>query len=253
MSLRLSGTDPFLRASIGAFSGYNFRLNNPISGATLLKRGAASAWHGVHVVDDGGTGNYSYLYEFNPGNQLAGDAGGTGPFTSTATFNDTTNWMIVGFTWDGLATAGHEIWRWKIGSGAWANEAETNPQGVSAVAGSGYRHIIGNEAALGDDANFDWVCSGLIKSTLSQASFESLTMTDIASWDSVFTGAGAWLLDGQALASRTDRTGNGGNEVSRSGSVTLQADPPGFSWGGSIYVPNKIIVSREAQRRASRW
>jgi hypothetical protein len=234
MALRLNGTDPFLRASIGAFSGYAIR-QSPLSMATCLKRIGASSWQGLHIIDQGSTSNFFYSAEFNPSNQMIGDTDpGHSAFNTTATFNDTTNWMIVGFCWDGSGTAGHWVWRWKIGAGAWSSETATSDAPGVATIGAGYRHLIGNEAALGDDANYDWVCTGLIKSNLAQATFESLTLTDIASWDAVFTGAGAWLLDGQALASRTDRTGNGGNESSRSGSITLVSDPPGWSWGGAV-------------------
>jgi len=254
VSYRLNGTDPFVRCSIGAFNGVNFRNNN-LSGAVLLKRNSASSWQGIWVIDSGGSSDYSYPMEFNPSDQLAGDRTTGGPFSSTATFNDTTNWMIVGFT--AGTTAGSWVWRWKIGAGAWSNETESAPvTPAGSAAGAAYRHIIGNEAGLLDDANYDIVCIGGINANLSQASFESLTMTDIASWDAVFTGAGSWLIGFDAIGSRTDRTGNGGNEVSRSAGVTLQSDPPGFNWGGggATFVRPRIVISssRAVQRALSR-
>lgn len=239
MAYRLDGTDPFLRAAIGAFNGYQMH-GAAFSYACLVKRIGVSSWQGLWVVDTGAATNYSFPMEFNPTNQLAADITGGSPFASTATFNDTTNWMIVGATWDGTATAGHVKWRWKIGSGAWSSETATSAS-ILGNAGPGYRHVIGNEAALGDDANFDIVCVGAIQSELSQASFESLTMTSFASWQSVFTGAGAWLLGFETIASQTDRTGNGGNELSRSAGVTLVADPAGWSWGGSTTPPSNAL------------
>lgn len=232
MAYRLSGTDPFLRASIGAFNGYAMH-GAPLSYAALLKRRSVSSWQGLYVIDNGSTTNDSFPMEFNPSNQLAGDFTTANPFQSAATFNNTTDWMIVGATWDGSTTAGHVVWRWKIGTNAWSSETDTSPGSNATAAGSGYRHLIGNEAGLGDDADYDIVCVGAIKSQLAQATFESLTMTDIASWDAVFTGSGAWLLGFDAISSRTDRTGNGGNEVSRSAGITLVSDPSGWSWGGS--------------------
>jgi hypothetical protein len=232
VAYRLTGTDPFLRASIGAFNGYAMR-NSPLSYAALLLRRSTGTWNGIYVVDTGAATNYSFPMEFNPSNQLAGDFTTANPFQSAATFADTTNWMIIGATWDGTITASHVNWRWKIGAGAWSSEAETSPGANATVAGSGYRHIVGNEAGLGDDADFDIVCVGAIKSELSQASFESLTMTDFASWQAVFTGSGAWLLGFETIATQTDRTGNGGDEVSRSAGVSLVSDPPGWAWGAS--------------------
>lgn len=204
----------------------------------LVKRISAGTWMGGHVIDNGSTTNYAYLYEFNTSDQLAADLTGTGPFNTTATFNSTTSWEILGFTWDGTATAGHWVWRWKVGAGAWSSETGTTPGGTGA-AGSGYRHLIGNEAALGDDANFDVACVGLIKSNLSQASFESLDMLAFSTWQSVFTGAGAWLMGFDTIATQTDRTGNGGNELSRSAGITLVADPAGWAWSAAVggYLP----------------
>jgi len=228
MAYRLTGTDPFVRFSIGAFNGYSME-SDVMSAAALLKRRSATAWHGIHVVDDGTTSPYTYIDEFNPSDQLVG--GPDGVTTSVQTFNDTTNWMIVGFTKAAGTGAGIAwTWRWKIGAGAWSSEADTY-SGRTSSAGSGYRHIIGNEPALGDDADFDIVCAGLIKSQLSQASFESLDMSSFSTWTSVFTGAGAWLIGFQAIGSLSDNTGNGGNELSRSAGITVVSDPPGWSWG----------------------
>ena len=218
-----------IRCSIGAFNGYSW-ANSAHSGASLFKRNTASNWHGIHVIDDT-TADRCYPLELNPSNQAeVGHAGLT--WTSTQTFNDTTNWMIVGHTWSGAVNAW--TYRWKIGAGSWNSEVESSNNSVTGqTAGSGWRHLIGNNFGLTDDADFDWVCTGHIKSDLGSG-LTSLDMTSIASWDAVFTGANAWLVDGQATSSRTDRTGNGGNEVSRSAAgLSLVSDPPGWSWGGA--------------------
>lgn len=233
----------FIRTSIGAFNGYSW-ANNPSSGASLFKRNAASAWTAIHVIDDTTTDRI-YPLELNPSNQAeVGHSGLT--WSSTQTFNDTTNWIILGHTWSGAANAW--TYRWKIGSGSWSSEVESSNNSVTTeTIGSGWRNIIGNNFGLGDDASIDWVCTGHIKSNLAQATFESLTMTSIASWDAVFTGASAWLLDGQATSSRTDRTGNGGNEVSRSAAgLSLVSDPPGWSWGGAA--ATSLPVRRRPER-----
>lgn len=232
-----------IRASIGAFSGYSW-ANNPHSGASLFKRNVASAWSGCHVIDDGATTDRCYPLEINPSNQAeVGHSGLT--WTSTQTFNDTTNWIILGHTWSGAANSW--TYRWKIGAGAWSNEVESSNNSVGTeTIGSGYRHLIGNNSGLTDDNSWDWVCTGHIKSNLSQASFESLDMLSISTWDAVFTGAGAWLLDGESTGTRTDRTGNGGNEVSRSAAgLSLVSDPPGWSWGAAAapdasYIPHRM-------------
>lgn len=245
MALRLNGTDPFLRASPGAFVGYTMQ-QSPLSVFTLLKRGAVSNWHGICVMDTGGTTNYSYPQEFNPSNQLShANTTADGGRTSSATFNNTTDFMILGMTWNGTTSAGAFTFASKVGAGAWTSNTATVGATTANTVGAGYRWIIGNEAALGDDANFDWVCTGAIKSQLSSGTYQTLDMTSIASWDAVFTGSGAWLLDGQAIGSRTDRTGNGGNEVSRSASVTLVSDPAGWSWGASASadIPNLAMAS----------
>lgn len=230
MAYRLSGTDPLFRALPGALVG-SIYSRDALSVAMLVKRGAASAWHGLMVLDNGSTTNRSFLMEFNPSNQIAGDFTTLNPFNSAATFNDTSNWMIIGFTRPAIASGSSSpVWRYKIGAGAWLSEAETSPGSNANTVASGDRILIGNEAGLGDDANFDIVCAGMITANLAQATFESLDMASIASWDAVFTGAGAWCHGFDAIGSRVDRTGNGGNELARSAGVTLVSDPPGWAW-----------------------
>jgi hypothetical protein len=232
VALRFNGTDPFLRASMGAFSGFVFG-NQPSSFAACLKRNGTGTWQGIHVVDDGAGANVSYPMEFNPSNNIVeAMSTGDGGRTNGTAITDTTNFMIVGWTWDGSGSSTGMIFYWKIGTGSWNTFTPTGPGAFGTpVWGSGYRHIIGNEAALGDDANFDWVCNGAIESALSPTAFQSLDMSSIASWDAVFNGSGAWLLDGQSIGTRTDRTGNGGNEINRSAGITLVSDPAGWSWG----------------------
>lgn len=234
MAYRLTGTDPFFRASIGSLNGYALRNGNPFSSFALIKRRAVSAWHGVYVIDQGSVANYEYLYELDPSNLLVGGTPNTSSWVSAQSFNDTTNWLIVGFTWGGGSS--DWVWRWKIGAGAWGSETETiTLDGLSpASIGSGFRRLIGNEAGLGDDADFDVCCVGDIKSTLSQATAESLDMLNFSTWQSVFTGAGAWLIGFETIATQVDRTGNGGDELSRSAGITLVADPAGWSWGATV-------------------
>lgn len=238
MAYRFNGTDPFLRLSIGPFNGINME-NSSMSGAALLKRNAASAWHGIHTVDSGAGAVYTYLDEFNPSNQLVG--GPDGVTTSTQTYNDTTNWMIVGFTWDVV----NWVWRWKIGAGAWGNESHARIGRNIATATSSYRHIIGNEPGLGDDANFDLVCVGAISSSLTQSTFESLDMLNISTWDAVFTGSTAMLTGFDGIGTRSDRATGGANEINRSAGITLVSDPPGWSWGASAV---STVVPRRADK-----
>ena len=251
MAYRFSGTDPQFRASIGAFNGYNWRTN-PSSAAMLLKRNVASAWTGLQGIDTGSAAIYAIDYEITSGNQLTGwdgVSGSTWTAASTAP-NDTTNWMILGYTWDGAhGTTGGWVWRWKVGAGAWGSENETLPAGTpTGTLGASHRHIIANDPTLADDASIDVVCFGKITSNLSQATFESLDMTTFASWNAVFTGAGALLHGFEVVGSQTDRTGNGGDEVTRNG-VTLVSDPAGWSWslggGTTVTIPS---ITRSAMR-----
>lgn len=239
-------SNPILRAAIGAFSGYELRdgVGGGLSGAALLKRNGLGTWQGIHCIDNGAA-DYDFLMEFDPTDHLNSGTPNVASWVSAQGFADTTDWMIVGFTWDGTFVAGGWNWRWKIGTGAWSSEAETAVLDSSAptTLGAGYRHMIGNVTGLTDDADYDIVCIGAIKGALAAASFQTLDMAGIASWDAVFTGANAWLLDFQDIAARTDRTGNGGNEVSRSAAgITLVADPAGWSWGGGVAHPNRNYI-----------
>lgn len=230
MSYRLNGVDPFFRASIGALLGW--QRNQPITVAIMLKRIGVSSWQGLHVIDNGGATNFTYPMELNPANVISTDFSTANPFQSVQAFNNTVDFMNLVIAWDGTQTAGHVDYRWKIGANAWGSETATSGGSNASAAGAGYRHLIGNEAGLGDDANFDVVCVGAIKSKLTQAAVESLDQLSFSTWQSVFTGPSAWLIGFETIAAQLDRTGNGGNELSRSAGITLQADPPGWSWGG---------------------
>lgn len=204
-------------------------MNSALSIAHLFKLTGTGAWRGVHTTDTGTTTNFRYLMEMNPSNQMAADTGAAG-WATAATFTNTTDFGIYGWTWDGTNTAGGWVWRWKVGAGAWASETET-ATGRTGAAGPGYHHIIGNEAANADDGRMDWVCGGFIEANLSQATFESLSQTSFAAWESVFTGANAGLWGAESISTLTDRTGNGADETSRSAGITLVSDPAGWSWG----------------------
>lgn len=228
MAYRFNGTDPFLRTSPGAVVGY--AIGQAASSCfALLKLNASGAWQGVYTMDDG-TSLWHDLLEFTNASKLTSYTGGGSAPVSTATFTDTTNFMIVGYTWDGTTTAGAFTWWWKIGAGAWTSQTATVALGFGTAVGSGFRNVIGNEPGLGDDANYDMVCIGVHKSKLASGTLQTLDMSSIASWDAVFTGSSAWLLGFDGIGTRADRTGNGGNELSRSAGITLVSDPAGWSW-----------------------
>lgn len=231
MAYRLSGVDPFLRASPGAFTGYAMQ-QSPSSSFALIKRNAISSWQGVICADNGAGAVYHDAIEFNPSDGLAGWMTGGAGYSNAVAITDTTNWMIVGYTWDGTSGATSWTWWWKIGAGAWQSSTSNATANTATAFASTFHWIIGNEANLQDDAQFDIVVAGSIKSKLSTATLQTLNMTTAASWDAVFTGASAWLLGFDAIGTRTDRTGNGGNETSRSAGATvaLVADPPGWTW-----------------------
>lgn len=241
MSYKFTPADPYLAAAAGAFNGYSMHGSAPLSFAALLKRRAVSSWHGIYVVaaDTPPSTNYGYMMEFDPTNQLAADFTTANPFSSVATYNNIVDWMIVGGTMAGSGGAGATAftWRYQIGGGTFAAEADTSPGSNTTALGAGHRHVIGVEAALGDDADFDMTCFGVIQSNLSQAQFESLSMQKFTSWKSVFSGSGALLLGFDDITTRVDLTGNGADEVSRSLGIVLADDPPGWEWQERIWLP----------------
>lgn len=199
---------------------------------------------GVWTADQGNTSVFHDMLEFDTSNHLAsweGISGVSDPScTSTTALADTTNWEIVGYSWDG-AVAGTCTYWWKVGAGAWTSEAISLARGTGTMTwGSGFRHVVGDDPSLGDDGNYDCVCIGAYKGALNSTQVQSLDMNSIGSWDAVFTGANAWLLGFNAIGTRVDRTGNGGDEVSRSAGITLQADPAGFSWAGAAAPYNPV-------------
>lgn len=231
MAYRFNGVDPLLRATIGGINGMN--RAQPWSAAVLRKRNATGAWHGIHAIDTGGSSPFMFVMEHNPSNQLTGGHP-TASWASAATFTTTASWEILAFTTPGTTGAGASTWRWQTEGGAWQSEAETYDV-LAGTAGSGYRHLIGNEPGLGDDADMDIVCVGLLAGTeLSQGQVESLSMASFGPWQAIFAGSTAWLMGFDSIATQVDRTGNGGDETARSGGITLVSDPTGWKWVGAV-------------------
>ena len=230
MAYRFSGADPQVKFLPGGIVGQNMG-GSPQSFAALLKRNAIGAWMSVLNVANGST-NVSFPLEFRPENSLESNVNTSesGKQSTPDTFTSTTEWEIVGFTWDGSATASAFVFRWKVGAAAWGSRGDTSLTATNTVT-SGHRLLVGIEAAGLDDLSADVVCMGMTRSTLSQATFESLSMTDFATWEAVFTGANSWLVGFEDAGTVLDRTGNSGDETSRNG-VSLVSDPAGWSWGG---------------------
>lgn len=236
MSYRFDGTDDDVRFSPGSFVGY---AAGPITCAALINRNGTGAWGGVLTWTDvagaasGVVG--ADLIEFSNTDLLSfwnGQVGGQDISGSTATaITDTTNWMIVAVSWGGASTAPR--YHWKIGAGAWVHESIADSTGASSAAmAAADRWIVGTDPTGGDDLNADVTCTGAIKSALSDAAIEALDMTTFASWQSVFTD---WLIGFETSATQTDRTGGGGDEVSRAG-TSLVSDPAGWTWAAEVTI-----------------
>jgi hypothetical protein len=248
MAYRFDGSDDDVRFSMGAFDGYTA---GPISGAVLLKRNAASAWHGLICVYDAtgaDSGNVGLdLIEYSNGNQLAfwnGKVGGAFIDGSSGTaVSDTSNWQIVGVSWNGASSAPR--FHWKVGAGSWNHASGADSTGSDAnTFATADRIIVGTDPTDSDDLSGDVVCAGMIKANWADGDFEALDMSAFSSWTAKFTGAGAWLVGFEASGALTDRTGNGGDEASRAG-TTLVSDPGGWSWAGAgtTYEKDEIGIS----------
>lgn len=247
MAYRFDGSDDDVRFTMGTFDGYTA---GDLSAAMLLKRNATGAWHGMLTINDAaGAASGTVLadvMEFSNGNVLAfwnGQVGGEMINGSTATtITDTTNWMIVGLSFDGGGTTPR--FHWKIGSGSWNHENITGTLGSADMAtmATADRIIVGTDPSGGDDLSADVACVGMIEAFWADADFEALSLTSFAAWETKFTGSGAWLIGFEDSGTQTDRTGNGGNEDTRSG-TTLVSDPPSWVWdAGTTYEKDEIAI-----------
>lgn len=251
MAIRLDGVDDTRLHSAGGLSGLEERSAQTI--AVVINRNGTGTWDSIFTATDSGGATRGAALTFNTSNQLAHWNGqGGSPNAISSALTDTTNWYMLAFTM-GASAATPRYHRRQEG-GAWTHEAAsgtpTTGSPFPTVGASGVLRI-GTYEAGGDPITADIVCVGVILSELSDASVETLDWS-IASWDAVFTGASAWLIDYEAITpARTDRTGNGGNETSATGG-TLVSDPASWSWGGAAATrPKQPLVVTEAVQRAA--
>lgn len=163
--------------------------------------------------------------EFNPSNfaemfNLELPANNGTALTSTAVF-----YTIV-CTWTG--TTGDVNFQVFDGS-TWASSNDVDPTIDIPAAYAGTDKIIVGEDLPGgsDDLLADIVCMGFKKSFSSQPNARTLSQTSYQSWrDFGFD----WLVGFKDSGPILDDTYNGGDEVSRTGTPSVQADPGGWDW-----------------------
>lgn len=229
MSYRFNGTNQDIRFSIGAFSGYI----GPLVFAIYLKRNAFAAWMGAITVSVGvTTAVRSDSIEFDPTNKMSYWPGG-GSTVAVAAANTDPAFQLVVLTANPNLGVDQPRFHTKSLGGAWAHANTSATTSSSGTAfGATDQIIIGTDPSGGDDLNADVVAVAGKKfvATPSDVAVEALfSDVDFTVWQGA---ALDWLVGFDAIGTRSDLTGGGGNEVARNGTPTLVSDPAGWSFTG---------------------
>lgn len=242
MALRLDGVDDNIKHLAGAISGDSLR---PLTAGIRFKRNNTAAWNALLCVDTSGAAVRADLIELDTGDDWAFWNGQTSSNdlsgSVVANITDTTNWVDGFLTW---STANAVRYHWRINAGAWSHGSIADTAGAATTFNASDLWVVGTTAG-GDDAQIDVTCWGAKLGTPPDDATVETTFANahlgIAAWDAFFTGADSICHGYETAATSTDRTGNGGNETSRSG-CTLVADSAAFDWGGAAVAKPKTLA-----------
>ena len=246
-------TSSRLTCSIGGLDGTT--VDEAFTVAMLLKTTATGATRTLISVENAANTDSS-IYVLAESNDYidVGRQGSAHWCTSPAMqINTTTDWWIVALTVAGNGTLPRfhmlkEGSSWSHGN---ANGGDGNWDDWIPV--SSTSEIVVGALNGTSTLTADVTIAGLKYDTTSDGTIETLGFTGPTEWDALFTGADAWAVGFDDTSSRTDRTGGGGDEVSRGTGETLVSDPSGWSWGAPVaeipYVHRSAMTASVVQPR----
>ena len=242
MAYRFDGAGDFIRFAAGAWAGDSPR---PGTYAVLFKRnGSVGAWQAILCVRTSAGSDRLDLIELNTSDDWGfwngtGGGGTSGDLSGSvvADVTSTTQWALVVLTWAISGTTNTVRYHWKVGEGgAWNHGSIADTAGAGPTFAATDEWIIGETGGGSDDLNADVTIWGAKSGqALSDAQVESTFAAAFdgpGAWDAYFAGANTVCHGFDGTGTRTDRTGNSGNETTRSSGLgaALVADPPGWSW-----------------------
>jgi PKD repeat protein len=232
MAYRFNGTSGQVEFAITPFVGASF---GAVTFACLLKRNSVhDITQGVWTIRDSSLATrrigYQLLNNDFPFFSVDATAGGTVDMPST------TPWYIAAGTWAGSGSVHYHTYN--SVAGTWAHRTETAGTTTSTFGGTD-RMLAGIAAATGNFLNADVVCMGVKKADSSDATIETLSVTNFQAWrDFGFH----WLIGFntalEAAGKLQDQGSIGtGHETARSGITTGVTDPPSWGWVPAAVTP----------------
>lgn len=226
MAYSLNGSNAKIDFSIGNLVGVD---GGPISVASLIKLGDATNGALAHIVNSAGSAGVFFLETFGTLNYGINSIARSVSSANLSTLGLVGNWAVLGASHvdiSGAPTGHYGL----LGSPLTHFTASGSLTDVSAgsAADSTFKIRVGQFLNSGSEfINGEFAVDAIWKRVLTNAEWDSLSTGNYATWQALSPD---WMVEYTGIGTRTDATGGGGNELSRTGSpaISLTSDPAGF-------------------------
>jgi hypothetical protein len=230
MAYSLNGNNAKIDFSIGNLVGVD---GGPISVASLVKLGDASNGALAHIVNSSGAAGVLFVETFGTLNYGVNTIARPISSANLSSLGVIGNWAVLGAS--KVDVSGNPTGHYGVLGSALTHftaTASLTDVGVGSAADSTFKIRIGqflNSAS--EFINGEFAVDAIWKRVLSNAEWDSLSTGDYTTWQALNPD---WMVEYTGIGSRSDATGGGGNELSRTGTpaISLVADPAGFFGSG---------------------
>lgn len=213
MAYRFDGVDDVINFGVGALSA---QLAGPCTMAVCVNLSATTDGAAIHLLTSGDASG-AFLEVFGNWDFGIGATARAGPAGATG------SWRVIVFS-KASGTASVEWTQIILGGATTSGTASggTLANGSTPPGGTGKIRVGRFQASATEYLAGDIAATAVWSTALDQTAREALS-----TWDAWLAATPAWAVEYTESSSRSDATGGGGDESSRTG-TTLVADPSGF-------------------------
>lgn len=232
MAYSLNGNNAKIDFSIGSLIGED---GGPVSVAVLVKLGDAANGALVHLINSSGAAGVLFLETFGVMTFGINTIAKNISSANLSTLGLVGGWVVLGGAH--VDVSGNPTGHYGALGGALTHFTATTSLtdvGGGSAADSTFKVRLGQFLNSSSEyINGEYAVAAIWKRVLSNAEWDSLSTGDYTTWQGLTPD---WMVEFTGIGSRTDATGGGGNELSRTGSpaISLTADPVGFFGGSGI-------------------
>lgn len=251
MAYSLNGNNAYMDFSIGNLVGVD---GGPISVAALVNLGDANNGALAHVINSSGAAGVLFLETFGVMTYGVNTIARNVSSANLSTLGLVGNWVVLGGSKTDVSAnpVGHYGLLGSPLTHFTATSSLTDVGGGSA-ADSTFKVRLGRFLnSTSEYINGAYAVVVIFKRVLTNPEWDSLSTGDYTTWLGLTPD---WGVEFTAIGSRSDISGGGGNELSRTGTspaISLVADPPGFFGGSGITSTDSFTLSDGAFSVATR-